>query len=33
MEAWASKEPLSYADRSSGRRIEPKIGEAWGDYS
>lgn len=31
MEAWASQEPLGYADRRSGRRIEPKIGEAWGE--
>ncbi|MEN6372417.1 MAG: alpha-mannosidase [Armatimonadota bacterium] len=31
VEAWATKEPVSYADRQTGRHLSLKPGDKWGD--
>ena len=31
IEAWITAEPVPFAERRSGRRIEPAVGEVWGN--
>ena len=31
MEAWVTKEPVAFEERTSGRKISPKIDETWGE--